>query len=110
MTTSTCKHLTLKKLTDSLNINYEENGAWCPSDLAVLQFLRENEHELKASVVVLYKVKIVPDSKICKFGDWEERPYEMFVLARLSHKNGYDALLVNTEEGSFSLGWINEDG
>jgi predicted peroxiredoxin len=59
---------------------------------------------------VSYKVKIVLDSTICKFGDWEERLYEMFVLAKLSHKNGYDALLVNTETGLFSLGWINKDG
>jgi hypothetical protein len=73
-------------------------------------FLRENEHELKASVVEPYKVNIVRDSTICKFGDWEERPYETFVLAKLSHKNGYDALLVNTETGLFSLGWINKDG
>ena len=57
-----------------------------------------------------YKVKIVLDSTICKFGDWEERLYEMFVLAKLSHKNGYDALLVNTETGLFSFGWINKDG
>jgi hypothetical protein len=34
----------------------------------------------------------------------------MFVLAKLKNKNGYDALLINTETGLFSFGWINEDG
>jgi hypothetical protein len=110
MKTVTCKHVALKKLTDSLNLDYEENGAWCPPGRDPIEFLREKEHELKSSVVEPYKVEIVPDSTTCKFGDWEERPYEMFVLAKLKNKNGYDALLINTETGLFSFGWINENG
>lgn len=110
MTTITSKQLALKKLKDSLNIGYEENGAWCPPDRDPMEFLREQEHELKANVIEPYKVEIVPDSAACKFGDWEERPYEMFVLAKLKNTNGYDVLFINTETQLFSLGWINEDG
>jgi hypothetical protein len=110
MTTVNCKQQAVQRLTDSLNINIEINGAWCPPNREPIEFLTEKEHELKASFIEPYKVKIIPDRSTCKLGDWEERPYEMFVLAKLKNKNGYDALFMNTETGLFSLGWINGDG
>jgi hypothetical protein len=89
---------------ESLSIPNEDCGAWSPPDTDRDEFLNERRSDLVKSLVEPYRVSVTPDRSARTFGEWEDRPYTMFVVAK-DEKNS--VLLINAETGCFSLGSVD---
>jgi hypothetical protein len=92
---------------ESLSIPNEDCCAWSPPDEERDAFLNERRSDLINSLVDPYCVMVTPDASARIFGQWEERPYTMFVVAK-TDKN--TVLLLNSENGCFSLGSFDAAG
>src|SRR5262245_9006290 len=92
---------------ESLSIPNEDCCAWSPPDRDRNEFLDEGRSDLSKWLVEPYQVLVTPDSTARRFGDWEDRPYAMFVVAK-TDKNS--VLLLNSETGYFSLGSFDASG
>ena len=92
---------------ESLSIPKEDCGAWSPPDRDRDEFLNERRSDLVKSLVEPYRVTVTPDRSARDFGEWKDRPYTMFVVAK-GEKNS--VLLINSETGWFSLGSVDASG
>jgi hypothetical protein len=92
---------------ESLSIPNEDCSAWSPPDSDRDEFLNERRSDLIKSLVEPYRATVTPDRGARTFGEWEDRPYTMFVVAK-GEKNS--VLLVNSETGYFSLGSVDAAG
>lgn len=92
---------------ESLSIPNEACGAWSPPDRDRDEFLNEQRSDLVRSLVEPYRVSVTPDRSARTFGEWEDRPYTMFVVAKGEMNS---VLLVNSETGWFSLGSVDAAG
>src|SRR5262245_26896150 len=92
---------------ESLSIPNEDCGAWSPPDRDRDEFLNERRSDLVRSLVEPYRVSVTPDRSARTFGEWEDRPYTMFVVAKGEMNS---VLLVNSETGCFSLGSVDAAG
>src|SRR5262249_25011851 len=92
---------------ESLSISNKDCGAWSPPDRDRDEFLNERRSDLVKSLVEPYRVLVTPDRIARTFGEWEDRPYAMFVVAK-GGKNS--VLLINSETGRFSLGSVDAAG
>src|SRR4051812_32465247 len=92
---------------ESLSIRNEDCGAWSPPDRDREEFLNERRAHLVQSLVEPYSVTVIPDRSARTFGEWDERPYTMFVVAK-GERNS--VLLINAETGCFSLGSVDAKG
>jgi hypothetical protein len=92
---------------ESLSIPNEDCGAWSPPDRDRDEFLNERRADLVKSLVEPYRVSVTPDPNARTFGEWEDRPYTMFVIAK--GRENY-VLLINSETGWFSLGRVDAVG
>src|SRR5262245_39333693 len=92
---------------ESLSIPNEDCGAWSPPDRDRGEFLIERRSNLVKSLVEPYRISVTPDRSAREFGEWEDRPYTMFVVAKGEENT---VLLLNSENGSFSLGSVDAKG
>ena len=67
---------------ESLPIPNEDCCALSPLDRDRYEFLNERRSDLIKSLVDPYRISVTPDASARTFGDWEERPYVMFVVAK----------------------------
>ncbi|MGI8981870.1 MAG: hypothetical protein ACR2FY_21780 [Pirellulaceae bacterium] len=91
---------------ESLAIPNEDCGAWSPPDRERDEFLNERRSDLVKSLVEPYWVSVSPDRSARTFGEWEDRPYTMLVVAKTENT----VLLLNSENSSFSLGSVDAEG
>lgn len=92
---------------ESLFISNKDCGAWSPPDRDRDEFLNECRSDLVRSLVEPYRVSVTPDGSARTFGEWEDRPYAMFVVAKGDRNL---VLLINSETGCFSLGSVDASG
>jgi hypothetical protein len=92
---------------ESLSIPNEDCGAWSPPDRDRDEFLNERRSDLVKALVEPLRVSVTPDRSARTFGEWEDRPYAMFVVAK-TEKN--TVLLVDSETRCFSLGSVDAAG
>lgn len=92
---------------ESLSIPNEDCGAWSPPDRDRDEFLNERRSDLVRSLVEPYRVSVTPNRSARTFGEWEDRPYSMFVVAKGEMNS---VLLMNSENGCFSLGSVDAAG
>src|SRR4051794_11676207 len=67
---------------ESLSVPNTDCSAWSPPDRDRNEFLNERRTELVNSLVEPYAVSVTPDRSARTFGEWEDRPYAMFVVAK----------------------------
>lgn len=98
-----------KALEESLSIELQSSSAWSPPDTSRTNYLEQRLQELRESMVEPYPIEITPSATACKYGDWEQRPYQMFVVANHDREDMH-VLFLNTETELFSLGHIDTAG
>ena len=92
---------------ESLYIPNKDCRAWSPPDRDRDGFLNERRSDLVKSLVEPYRASVTPDRSARDFGEWEDRPYTMFIVAKGAMNS---VLLINSETGCFSLGSVDAAG
>ena len=90
-------------LQESLAGFAEGTSAYVPAFEDATGYLAARHAELSAASIPPIEVSVHPDAAARAFGPWEERGYQMFIVARAANQ----VLLVNAETGLFSLGSLD---
>lgn len=91
---------------NALQLPLEDSSAWSPPGQDRFEYLSKRRDELEQSLIEPFPVDVTPDESARTYGDWEDRPYTFYVVA----KSGRSALFLNPETGMFSLGTSDIDG